>query len=1184
MPAKTLFASYIGIDDYPQHALNGCVRDVLELDHFISHWCGQQDNKITYQPRYFLAPDEVGHIRLEKYRQQQSVALDYEEASFKNVSTAAFSQFKNAADGDICLFYYSGHGSQTEAPEEFQHLKSDRKNETIVCVDSRSQTDSSARDLIDKEIAYLLWDALKEKKVHCLIIMDCCNSGGNTRSFNEKIRYRHIGAARNKIPLSSYIGYKEDPDFFKELAGNVTFPIANYVHLAASMDFEKAQESEDGGLFTTKLVEVLRNGGTLKSYRELMQCVGLAVKNRNSNQTPVAYSFEDKKLDERFLSDIGTLYKREFEIRFDIGAGIWKLYGGAIDGIISSGRHAETTVRISGTDQTIRVKQVLADFSILEDHAMKAFDKSKEDYRGSLVTMANELIKVGLSAGIKKETYFLTALKKGYESHRPLYFEILFEEEGATADYLIQLTAENKYILTGANNAVPLFKREQNAESFLNNIDSLGKWISTSELANTTSSFKASDFIIHVETIEGQVLNAVGFELVRGKVAAVQAGDELNFSYEGDLQPAFRYSIAIHPDSTLQQCFIGALYLESKFGIRHDMIPAGTKLVKGGTPVQLKTIIKSINRESTTIPLRVDPKYGLYNINDINGFIKLFVSDKPLQLEKFRQDNLDLDEAENKNFRGGDLDFDRGNDNIGQQAEWNVYTHRIKITGPNKRKLISANVEADFSAFTVKAPVGINVAAVAITGDDLRQKIRATSLRSLDDEKDDIFKMMAPPEEIWGDTLTDSSPFAMGLNPSSENGVMMLEILPENDEVIQIPEGETIEINIKVPAVNTRSADDEDLEETVIPYGFDETSGFWFPLGYCDDEGIIHIQQLPAPTPGIVSATDTPLTRSLGGSIKMFFKKIFRRKQRINTLVLYSFNNDGNWKEICREPKDMKPLLEQFCDGNALLLIHGLTGDTKHIVKSLEELEELPGMVKCVLTYDYENMATPITDAAKSLAADLELAGFGQPGMPKMTIVAHSQGGLVSRWLVEKENGHAYVNKMILVGVASAGSEMAKLGSAILGLITHALNGPPVIKLVITGLSFVLKKMKLDPGRTLRDTKPGSDFIISLQKNSMSPGVAYTMIGGDISLLKNYDGDDPFFKRLWKSIMRGVVFPGLTATLFNGKKTDIAVTIESMQSIHGFDPGVSMKIVASNHLAYFREKLCQEELLEMLKR
>jgi pimeloyl-ACP methyl ester carboxylesterase len=1183
MSAKTLFATFVGIDAYPQQPLNGCIKDVLELNHFISNWCRQQDNRINFQPKYFLSPDEVDIVRLEKYRQQQKEDIEYEEASFSNVSSKAFSHFKSAADGDICLFYYSGHGSQTEAPVEFQHLKSDRNNETIVCVDSRSQSDPNARDLIDKEIAYLLWDALKDKKVHCLIIMDCCNSGGNTRSFNDKIHYRHIGASRNKIPLSSYIGYSGNSDFYTLQAGTATFPIADYVHLAAAMDFEKAQESEDGGLFTTKLVEILRNGGSLKTYRDLMQSVGIAVKNRNNNQTPVAYSFDDKNLDTRFLSGEGSSYGREFEIRFDLAAGMWKLYGGAMDGIVPSGRHAETTVKIAGTEKVVRVKQVLSDFSILEDHAMLGFDKSKEDYRGSLVTMANRLIKVGLSSGVRNDEVYLKALRRGYEAHRPLYFEILFDEDSSPADYLIQLTAENKFVLTGVNNAVPLFKREDNATSFLNNVDAVGKWISTSEIANITDFFNSRDFIIEVEIIEGQVINPASLDVVKGRKSIIQPGDELNFAYQGELQPAFRYSISIHPDSTLQECFIGALYLESKFGIRHDLVPAGSRLVKGGTPLQLKTIIKSINRESTTIPLRVDPKYALYNVNDINGFLKIFIADKPLNLEKFRQDNLHLDEAENKNFRGGDLDFDRTNDNIGKQAEWNVFSHTIKITGPNKRKNISAAAEADFAAFTVTAPEGISVDAVAVTGDDIRQKMTATALRSVDKDINNIFEMVTPPEEIWGDTLTDSSPFAKGLNPSAENGVLMLEILPEKDELIQIPEGETIDIKISVPNVNTRSIDDENFEETIIPYGFDEQSGFWFPLGYCDDEGVIHIQQLPAPTPGVISETGVPLSRSLGGSIKMFFKKIFRRKQRINNLVLYAFNEDGSWKELGREPKNMKPLLEQFNGGKALLLIHGLTGDTKHIVKSLEDLKELNGMVNCVLTYDYENMATPIKDAAKGLSDDLILAGFGQPGIPSLTIVAHSQGGLVSRWLVEKENGNAYVNKMILVGVASAGSEMAKLGSAILGLITHALNGPPVIKLVITGLSFVLKKMKLDPGRTLKDTKPGSDFIVSLQQNDMAPGVVYTVIGGDISLLKNYDGDDPFFKRLWKSIMRGVVFPGITATLFNGKKTDIAVTLESMEAIHGFDPSVNMKIVASNHLAYFREKLCQEELLQMLK-
>jgi hypothetical protein len=53
--------------------------------------------------------------------------------------------------------------------------------------------------------------------------------------------------------------------------------------------------------------------------------------------------------------------------------------------------------------------------------------------------------------------------------------------------------------------------------------------------------------------------------------------------------------------------------------------------------------------------------------------------------------------------------------------------------------------------------------------------------------------------------------------------------------------------------------------------------------------------------------------------------------------------------------------------------------------------------------------------------------------------------------------------------------------------------------------------------------------------------------------------------------------------LFKDESNDMAVTLKSMRSIQGFDADKQMIIVASDHLAYFRERRCQEELLGLIK-
>ena len=1179
MEVHTLYATLIGINAYSQNQLSGCIKDVLDIDLFLRELCEQQTGKLGYQPLYLLAPNATDNLRIADYNTAKNIGLTYGEPTFNNITSQAFEHLKQAKDGDICLLYYSGHGSQTDAPEPFWHSKPDRQNETIVCVDSRDPANPEARDLIDKELGFLIWDALEGKNVHCLVIMDCCHSGNNMRAIEDsEISYRFVSSSRNNIPLEKYLGY--DKNFYEIIDGKASIKIARYVHFAAARDAEKAQETKGGGLFTTKLTEVLRSGGSAKSYRDLVQSLAISVRNRAEQQNPVAFAKVDEDLDLQFLGKSLIPYKPTFEVRYDFGKKKWLLYGGAMHGLVATAAHARTIIRIPGYDVDIDVAEVFSNFSVLDDNAAKGLDTSRNDYTAVLKQLANPLIKVGISAGLFSENALVSDLKIAYEKEPHLFFEIDFDKTLTAHDYLVQATVDNEFVLTRNNSVVPLFKREKDAASFLRNVDAVGKWISVSELKNTNTAFSKDDFVFTVEKIEGEAITPLNLDQLKGEIFTVQPGDEILLAYQNGEQPAFRFNIGLNPSSSLQSCFTGALYLESKFAIKNEFIPNdSSRLVKNGNPVDLSVIIN--DRSYKTFPLHLDPKYKLYNINEITAVLKIFVADQPMDLQRFRQPNLELDDKPNLKFRDSDIGFARSNDNVGDQSDWTVFTFKIRLIGPDKAQQLTAGKTADFSAFTVDVPQGFKATAFAVSGDDQLRKLGKVGLRGMDDDADAIASNIMPPASIWGDAITDTAPFAKGLNSVSDNGIQALELLPgTEDEIIILPKGEEIIIKPKNAAISTRSA--EDLEETIIPFGFDEASQLYFPLGYSDEDGNIHIQQLPPVTAGRIQ-TDEPLTRSLGGSIKLFFKKLFRKKQ-LNSLVLYAFGASNTWEPISDKPAEMKPLLAQKPNGKVLLLTHGLTGDTIHMLGCLQEMPELPAQADFILTFDYENLATPMAKTAAGLNADLRSAGFGDTDMPSIIFIAHSQGGLVARWLVEQEGGSAYIKKMILVAAASGGSELAKLGSAVFGMLTHALNVTGPIKYAITGLSFLLKKLELNPGKTLKETNPGSDLLIKLSNSKLPAGVQYSVIGGDISLLKKeYNGDDYFLKKVAQALVKNVVYPGLTLGLYKDKPNDMAVTLESMQSIPTFDAAGNMRIVASNHLAYFREKICRKELLDFLQ-
>ncbi|MBK9962725.1 MAG: caspase family protein [Saprospiraceae bacterium] len=1203
--SKKLFASFIGINAYAQSPLSGCIKDVLDMDLLLREQSAQQEG-FEYIPCYFLSPNETDNLRIEEHKSAiKSPELKYEPATFESVTKKAFTHLKNAVDGDICCLYYSGHGSQVEAPEIFWDSKPDRQNETIVCVDSRDPRNPDSRDIIDKELAYLLWDALEGKDVHCLVVMDCCHSGNNTRAMAlqantndiqpyrrkpnpiramalqtniDDTRYRFIPSSKNKIPIEKYLGYKEG--FYKVINGKASIGIARYVHLAACRDSEKAQESNNGGLFSTKLIQVLRSGGTARSYRELVQELTITIRNRNSQQNPIAYARADVDLDLQFLGKGSKPYQSSYEVRFDFKTQKWLMYGGAIHNITPSSGNAVTVVKIVGTLVHVKVIEVAAVTSILDDKDMTSLNKENEAYQAIIESMANAPVIIGLSPQLMDQPKFLTSLKAEYKRGSYLFFNIDFENKNLDSYYQIQITKDYAYVLTKVGSDVPFFKRETGADFFLKKIDAVCKWLSVAELKNTETNISKDDFIFSLTKVEGERFdedNSGDWEIYKGRPEDIFPGKEVIFIYEKDKQPAFRLQINFSNDTVLQSCYLGALYMDSKFGIVHDLIHIDKgNLIKGKSPINLSWIHDCV--EHHTILLELDPVYGDYGINEITDFLKIIVSTKPIDLSQYKQESLKLEPVARKKTRSIGLTLKKAEGNAEEKTDWTVFTFPFRIVGPNKEKKLEQGRTVNFCSFTIDVPSNFSATAFAATGNDLQHKLN-TITRSVNAEDDKLTQFIAPPQSLWGDVISDTDPFCNGFSPASDNGIQVLEIYPDDMATeLKLVEGQ--EMRIKPTQERSRTASEDGFEETIVPYGYNEALQLYIPLGFTDDNGIIHINELPSATPGIIRG-DRALSRSVGSSIKLFFKKIFAQGT-VNTLTLYELTYGQPWEKITEDPGEMRAVFEENKGSEIVLLIHGIFGSMKDITGSLREAKDFPTAARFVLAYDYENISNTLANTAKMLKEDLSKAGFADGNGSKLSIVAHSMGGLVARRLVEAEGASAFVKQLIFAGTPNAGSELANLKSAVSGLITHALNVTGPIKYALTGLCFLLKKLHLDPGETLSEMSTGSPFLINLAISKPPQGVRYSILGGNTFLLKyGYDGDDYFLKKVSESLKQNVVYPGLSTVLFKDKPNDMAVTLESMQTITGFDAS-RMHIVANDHLSYFSEPACQKKLIALL--
>ncbi len=121
----TLHTLLVSIDNYPnpRHALNGCVNDGMHFHQYLESYCEKMG--FTFRP----------------------LVLNDSEATRQAV-IAGFDHFKAAESEDCCLFYYSGHGSRSAAPEAFWGIEHDHSLESIVCWDSR---EPGGHDLMDNE-------------------------------------------------------------------------------------------------------------------------------------------------------------------------------------------------------------------------------------------------------------------------------------------------------------------------------------------------------------------------------------------------------------------------------------------------------------------------------------------------------------------------------------------------------------------------------------------------------------------------------------------------------------------------------------------------------------------------------------------------------------------------------------------------------------------------------------------------------------------------------------------------------------------------------------------------------------------------------------------------------------------------------------------------------------------------
>lgn len=602
----TLYALLVGIDTYPnpRHVLRGCVNDLQHLDRFLGDYCTHLG--IDYRP---------------------SILTD--TAATRQAVIDGFEHFREAAD--CCLFYFSGHGSRSAAPEAFWGLEPDHSLESIVCWDSR---EPGGHDLMDKELSYLIWHAGQGKDLPFITVMDCCHSGRMRILEGEEIlgvrTLRDMGGA---LPAEQFWGIEH---YKKTKHGQLSPPLGRRVHLAAARDTELAKEVNAGGqprgIFTYCLIETLNNTGPLISYADLLNRVNLRIRQNVRDQSA--------QLDATFTDDrnLGFLFSHvdaerpAYLVAWDRVQGTWMLNAGALHGITAGDADSRTVLELADEGHHIQVENVLPDRSTVS--GMDNYD-AKRAYVAVIHRRATP--KLALAFASDSDAGGADVLTEIIRKQASDLFRL--QEHAAGSGYLIH-ASDSAYFLSRTHDAAPLFQRvsgynETAAVSFLRKLKTVANWQQVLELHNPDTGIRDSEIDIQLFRMtearkEDEMDNDVPVEPVDWKSGPAM------FSYfqkdGGFLKPAFQLQLRNTGQRTL---WVSLLYLGSDFSITNALIPK--QALAPGEEIWASDIVDGYPYR--TIPLQIDNN----NLTSIEEYLKVLICTEELNTDIYNQKGLTAD-------------------------------------------------------------------------------------------------------------------------------------------------------------------------------------------------------------------------------------------------------------------------------------------------------------------------------------------------------------------------------------------------------------------------------------------------------------------------------------------------------------------------------------------------------------
>lgn len=566
MNPKNVFALMVGIDKYqsPVPALEGCVNDMRAFADFVELRTNRKGIPL--------------HMNI----------LENQDATRMKIVEQFEQHLKQAGSEDMIVFYYSGHGSQENAHSVFWSLEEDRKNETLVCYDSRQ---ADGMDLADKELATLI-DLVTAKGAQMAVVMDCCNSGSATRAIAveetpAKTRVRQSPSYDGDRTLDSYIlprdqvGSRGIFSFGNEPnASKLIVPTPRHVAMSATQPFELAKETWLGGsprgVFTYSLMEVLGNAVGPQSYLDVVRQVRSLVRQRTTNQSPQLYAQHADDINLEFLGGTTAQNLNYYFLNHHMTRG-WEIDAGASQGIPAQNASAtELAVYDSAASDDdlldpdkalgdISVKEVKPSYSTVRLEGTLELDKGSS-YRTRITEMAVEQLMVHVRGNDAKGVD--AARKAAVATGEPdLYIDLT--DNPSEADYHV-VASNNQYVVIRATDAEdqPLIEQirgydDSQSAKLSENLVHIAKWEQILKMNNPGSRLAGSS--IRIDLVEVNSDTVIQPEPT-GQVFEIAPNTPM------EQLPQVRVRLT---NTSGEKLYVSLMYLGSQFQVEPSLLASG---------------------------------------------------------------------------------------------------------------------------------------------------------------------------------------------------------------------------------------------------------------------------------------------------------------------------------------------------------------------------------------------------------------------------------------------------------------------------------------------------------------------------------------------------------------------------------------------------------------------------------